>query len=546
MKSSTCVLQRWFQSVLFWTASGTLALLGFAGHLSLASDDQQVLHSHTLSGTVETTNGPVTGVLEDDHFVYRGIPYAAPPIGDLRWRAPTPHPKWTSFDASHFGNTCPQSLPAGIVGDEDCLTLNVWGPTSISTHHHPVIVFLHGGGNNTFDAKGTPAFNTTGEYFSEHGAVLVSVNFRLGALGFMAHSSLDAENTFHISGNYGIFDQIAALLWVAQNIRGFGGDPHNVTLYGFSSGATDACFLASQPIVRKLFKRVILSSTPHDCDRPTTQAEAENTGKVVVQNAGCSGAADVAACMRALPASAIVAAAPATTPLASPSLWVPVVDNITFGAPLTSIAQFNQNLHPLIIGNDEDELGTFFAPSFIPDDATYAAKLYATFGAAIGAQVLVQYPAPTYPSPYRAFIAATSDHLYICPARRIARAYAAASRDNDDGPRVYRYLFTHAFENPNPFVGRGAVHTTDLPFIFHTLGMGGLVYTPTAAEQELSTTMATTWTTFAKEGNPNNASIPSWPRYDVATDSYLQLNDVVAAEAGVHTAHCDFWDGIDD
>ena len=128
----------------------------------------------------------------------------------------------------------------------------------------------------------------------------------------------------------------------------------------------------------------------------------------------------------------------------------------------------------------------------------------------------------------------------------MARAYVAASRDNDDGPRVYRYLFTHALENPNPFVGRGAVHTTDLPFIFHTLGMGGFVYTPTAAEQELSTTMAITWTAFAKEANPNNASIPSWPRYDVATDSYLQFDDVVRADAGVHTAHRDFWDAIGD
>jgi len=545
MKSLRSRLRHWFQSALSWTAWGTLAFLGFAGHLGLASDEQQEPQSRALSGTVDTANGPVTGVLEGNHYVYRGIPYAAPPIGDMRWRAAASHANWTSFDASHFGNTCPQMLPAGIVGNEDCLTLNVWGPASNVADLLPVIVFLHGGGNSTFDAKGIPTFNTTGEYFSEHGAVLVSVNFRLGALGFMAHPSLDAENIFHISGNYGVFDQIAALLWVAQNIRGFGGDPHNVTLYGFSSGATDACFLASQPIVRKLFKRVILSSTPHDCDRPTTQAEAENTGNLVVQNAGCSGAADVAACMRALPASSIVAAAPPTTPLASPSLWVPVVDNILFGIPLSSIAQFNADLRPLMIGNDEDELGTFFPPSFVPDEATYAAKLSATFGAAIGAQVLVQYPAAAYPNPYRAFIAATSDHLYICPARRIARAYAAASPDNDNGARVYRYLFTHALENSNPFIGRGAVHTTDLPFIFHTLGMGGLAYTPTAAEQVLSAAMATTWISFAKKASPNNALIPSWRRYDSEADSYLQLNDVMTAEAGVHTAHCDFWDEID-
>jgi para-nitrobenzyl esterase len=522
-------------------------VIGLATLLMAAftSDDQQGSRSHTLSGTVETSNGPVTGVLEGNHYVYRGIPYAAPPLGKLRWRAPISHAKWTSFDASHFGSTCPQNSPAGIVGNEDCLTLNVWGPASIPAHARPVIVFLHGGGNNTFDAKGIPTFNTTGEYFSEHGAVLVSVNFRLGALGFMAHSSLDAENSFHISGNYGIFDQIAALAWVAQNIRGFGGDSQNVTLYGFSSGATDACFLASQPSVRALFKRVILSATTHDCDRPTTQTEAENTGNMVVQNAGCSGAADVAACMRALPASSIVAAAPPTTPLASPSLWVPVVDNVTFGAPLSSIAQFNDDLRPLMIGNDEDELGAFFAPSFVPDEATYEAKLSTTFGAAVAAQVLAQYPAASYPSPYRAFIAATSDHLYICPARRIARAYAAASGDDDDA-RVYRYLFTHALENPNPFVGRGAVHTTDLPFIFHTLGMGGLIYMPTPAEQELSTTMATTWATFAKDANPNNASIPFWPHYDTLADSYLQFNDVVTTEAGVHTDRCNFWDGIDD
>jgi len=545
MKRFTYGLHHRFLSTLYWAAWGALALSWGTGHVAFPSDHRQGSQSHTLSGTVETSSGPVTGVLEGNHYVYRGIPYAAPPIGDLRWRAPAPHANWTSFDASHFGNTCPQMLPAGIVGNEDCLTLNVWGPASNVAHLLPVIVFLHGGGNSTFDAKGIPTFNTTGEYFSEHGLVLVSVNFRLGALGFMAHSSLDAENSLHISGNYGVFDQIAALAWVAQNIRGFGGDPHNVTLYGFSSGATDACFLASQPIVRTVFKRVILSGTTHDCDRPTTQTEAENTGNTVVQNAGCSGAADVAACMRTLPASSIVAAAPPATPLASPSLWVPVVDNVTFGAPLSSIANFNDDLRPLMIGNDEDELGTFFAPSFVPDEATYEAKLSTTFGAAIGTQVLAQYPAASYPSPYRAFIAATSDHLYICPARRIARAYAAAG-DNDDDARVYRYLFAHALENPNPFAGRGAVHSTDLPFIFHTLGMGGLIYVPTAAEQVLSTAMATTWTIFAKEANPNNAFIPSWAHYDAVADSYLQFNDVVSAEAGVHTNHCNFWDGIDD
>jgi para-nitrobenzyl esterase len=545
MKCFTHGLLHRFQSTLYWVAWGALALSWGTGYVAFASDDQQESQSHTLTGTVETSNGPVTGVLEGAHYVYRGIPYAAPPIGELRWRAPAPHTKWTSFDASHFGNTCPQSLPAGIVGNEDSLTLNVWGPASVPAHALPVIVFLHGGGNNTFDAKGIPTFNTTGEYFSENGAVLVSVNFRLGALGFMAHSSLDAENSFHISGNYGVFDQIAALVWVAQNIRGFGGDPHDVTLYGFSAGATDACFLASQPIVRRLFNRVILSGTNHDCDRPTTQTEAENTGNIVVQNAGCSAAADVAACMRALPASSIVAAAPPTTPLASPSLWPPVVDNVTFAAPLSSISQFRHDLRPLMIGNDEDELGTFFAPSFVPDEATYEAMLSTTFGAAIGTQVLAQYPAASYPSPYRAFIAATSDHLFICPARRIARAYAAAA-DNDNNTRVYRYLFTHALENPNPFTGRGAVHSTDLPFIFHTLGMGGLAYVPTDAEQVLSTAMATTWAAFAKEANPNNTFIPFWPHYDAVADSYLQFNDIVSTEAGVHTDHCDFWDGIND
>jgi para-nitrobenzyl esterase len=491
-----------------------------------------------INGTAQTENGPVTGVLEGNHYVYRGIPYAAPPVGDLRWRAPQPHANWTSFNASAFGNTCPQLTGTGaFIGNEDCLTLNVWGPAATPPKKLPVIVFLHGGGNSTFDAKGIPTFNTTGEYFAEHGAVLVSVNFRLGALGFMAHSALSQENSDHISGNYGVMDQLAALVWIQKNISGFGGDPKSITLYGFSAGAVDACFLGAQRATSSLLKNLILSGTSHECDRPQTLAQALNTGNAEVQNAGCAGTADVAACMRALPASTIVAASPPTSAFASPSLWNPIVDNVLFDAPLDALSR-SSDVPRLLIGNTEDELGTFLAPSTIPDDTAYAAQLYALFGQDLGDQVFAQYPSSAYPSPYRAYIAATSDFKFVCPARRIAKAFASAST-------VYRYLNTHALENPNPWVGRGAVHTSDLPFIFHTLGAGGLGYAGTAAEQTLSDTIAKIWITFAAVGHPHVPDLPPWLPYNVGTDPYLNINDTSQTAAGVHTANCNFWDGID-
>jgi len=199
-----------------------------------------------------------------------------------------------------------------------------------------------------------------------------------------------------------------------------------------------------------------------------------------------------------------------------------------------------------MIGNDEDELGTFFAPSLSLMRRPTRRNFTRPLARQSARRCWSSIPRPLIQARIeRSSLQPQIIYTYVCPARRIARPYAAAYLENDDGPRVYRYLFTHVLGNPNPFVGRGAVHTTDLPFIFHTLGKGGLVYTPTAAEQELSTTMATTWITFAKEACPNNVSIPCWPHYDVATDSYLEFNDVVRADAGVHTAHCDFWDGID-
>ena len=365
----------------------------------------------------------------------------------------------------------------------------------------------------------------------------MSVNFRLGALGFMAHSALSQENSDRISGNYGMMDQMAAVVWIHKNISGFGGDPKNITLYGFSAGAVDACFLGAQRTTRSLIKNLILSGTTHDCDRPQTLAQALVTGDAEVQNAGCAAAADVAACMRALPASTIVAASPPTSAFATPSLWNPVVDNVLFDAPLDALSG-SSDLPRLLIGNTEDELGTFLAPSAIPDDSAYAARLHALFGQDLGDQVLVQYPSSAYPSSYRAYIAATSDFKFVCPARRIAKAFASAST-------VYRYLNTHALENSNPWLGRGAVHTSDLPFIFHTLGAGGLSYGGTTAEQALSDAIARIWITFATVGHPHFADLPPWLPYNVGTDPYLNLNDTSQTAAGVHTANCNFWDAID-
>jgi len=487
-------------------------------------------------GTVVTDRGPVTGVEAGATWSFRNVPYAAPPVGDLRWKAPREHACWQDdLDASKFGNACPQidAKTMSVVGDEDCLALNVWAPKDADKS--AVLFFVHGGGNTQGSAVQATADGSVfydGQALAEAtGNVVVTINYRLGALGFVAHPELTAESDEGSSGNYGNQDQIAALRWVHDNIASFGGDPEHVLLFGESAGALDTCILLTSPLAKGLFSAALMESG--GCVAKT-KADAEAFGAKLVQAAGCP-AGDFA-CMRDLPASAVVKAIVELPDVAGKqSDYQPSIDGyVVTGDPLEVIAAGGHNHVPFVIGSNSEETGQVIAPM---TEAEYEAKVHGTFGVALGDQVLAKYPAAAYPTPRDAYVAVSSDAKFICTARKVARAVSKTQTEP-----VYRYFFTQPLENAPKLAPLGAFHGLELVFVFGHLTTGG--YPPSAGDKALSTAIMGYWGRIAATGKPDGDGSVAWPTYDAATDPYLQLAIDIAADEGVRTEQCDFWDSV--
>jgi para-nitrobenzyl esterase len=492
-------------------------------------------------GVVHTESGAVMGALEANTWAYKGIPFAAPPVGELRWKPPAAHACWQgALATTAFGKQCLQEDANGnLVGDEDCLQLNVWTPVAAQPGPLPVLVFVHGGGNSQGSAstqtQGVDIYD--GQYIAEHGpAVVVTTNYRLGILGFFAHASLDAESDAHVSGNYGMLDQIAALKWVQNNIAGFGGDPKRVLLFGESAGAVDTCVHLASPLSAGLFSAALMESG--GCGDPTL-ASYETSVAPAVDTVGCGGNADIPGCMRALPASTLVKMVPgvvSVTGLDTGIKFGPNVDGkLLTDSPLAVIAAGKHNAVPFVIGANSDETSRY-AP-MVPDATVYAELVHTQFGTALGDLVLNQYPASAFATPRKAYIAVTTDARFVCPSRRIARTATTSQ-----SAKVFRYFFTHALDNAPAQQPLGAWHGLELTFVFHHLMIAG--YTPSPAENALSDAIIGYWTRFAATGNPNGAGAVDWPTYEGNTDPVLALDDTTAVMTGVRSAHCDFWDGI--
>ncbi|MDL2717204.1 MAG: carboxylesterase family protein [Acidobacteriota bacterium] len=482
----------------------------------------------SVPAVVPTSGGTVRGFLAGQALVYRGIPYAAPPLGALRFRPPVLPDPWTTVrDASAFGSVCAQATGSGqVVGSEDCLVLNVWAPATPSLPRAPVVFWIHGGGN-VQGAGSLPVYD--GEAFVEKGGVVVvTINYRLSTLGFLAHPALDSESTQGVSGNGGLLDQIAALQWVRRNIAAFGGDPDRVLVGGESAGGADVCSLLASPLSKGLFTRALIESGR--CSQPTLR-EVEADGAAVVDAAGCGGAPDVAACLRAVSAETLVSAA-RTDAVA----YGPNVDGfVLLESPLDALSAGTHHHVPLLVGANADET-SLDAPS-LPTDAAYRSAIFFLYGGSLGARVLAAYPSSAFATPQKAWIAATTDEIYVCPARRIARA--AAPRQTEP---VFRYFFTKALDSTSA-ASYGAYHSLELPFVFGTLDkFPG--FTPSDRERVLSDAMNGYWSRFAANGDPNAPGRVPWPRYDAALDGYLELDNVIAPGAGVRTSRCDFWDAI--
>ncbi len=509
------------------TAGALLLLAGCAtGPAPCQADGAEV---------VCTAQGAIKGTPENGTLAFKGIPYAQPPVGPLRWRAPQPPQPWQGVrDGSRFGAICPQLNGQQVVGDEDCLTLNVWTPQAKAAKPLPVMVFFTGGGNHSFSGQGAGVFggvSYNGQKLVPEGVVYVSFNYRLGALGFLAHPALDAERAEHVSGNYGSLDQIAMLRWLQRNIAAFGGDPQRIMLFGTSAGGGNICTLMTAPAAKGLFQRAAMeSSVPTGCEIPTLADVEGSTGRRVAQALGCE-QGDTAACLRGKDTAEIVRALPGTFGL-FPRFYGPNVDGVVFTEqPMAAIARGAHAHMPVIIGNNAQETMQFVGSvGPVPDMASYEAGVRKVFGDAAAPRILAAYPASAYTTPRDAMVQLTTDALFTCQSRRVARALAKAQREP-----AYRYLFAHALENDPEQKALGAVHTVEHAFFFPWQGK----YSPDETDLAVQRLMIGHWTTLARDGQLPAA----WPAA-LPGDTFLRVGKQDAQTATDDMAKCDFWDGV--
>ncbi len=502
----------------------------------------------TSSLDVQTESGVVVGAADDGVRSWKGIPFAAPPTGGNRFRAPQPPPKWTSpRDAKAFGSSCPQvavTTGAFASGEEDCLFLNVWSPDPAPREPLPVMVWVHGGA--FIVGSGSGALYDGAALARSQRVVVVTLNYRLGSLGFLAHSALAKEDPATGTGNYGLLDQRAALQWVRKNIRAFGGNEKNVTLFGESAGGVSVVEHLVSPGSAGLFDRAIVQSgaVPLALREPTL-AEGEKQANALAKALGCG--AQVVECLRSKPFGDVVAALknPSTEPgglfqgVLKTAAWFPVVDGVFVAKqPAERFAEGAiASKVPTMLGSNLNE-GTLFHSGLlgdrpIPDEAAYKASLVRLLGAELADKVAALYPVTGKPD--EALAQAESDAIFACPTRRAARALAKA------GVAAYRYHFVRKPDN-GIVAAFGATHAAELPFVFGNDDgtLGGV----SDAGMPLREAMMRYWTRFAAAGDPSGASDPAWPRYDAATDPYLKLDTPPSAQAGLLTEKCAFWDTV--
>ncbi|MCC6553334.1 MAG: carboxylesterase family protein [Polyangiaceae bacterium] len=489
---------------------------------------------------VMTDKGPVKGALAGSTRAFLGIPYAAPPVGDLRWRAPAPHAAWTEpLLAAAKGPACAQMNPLTgsfmSTSSEDCLTVNVWTPERSASAGLPVLVWIHGGafvlGSGSEDAY-------DGQRLSEaSGAVVITLNYRLGPLGFLALPELRSEDAAHPStGGYGLEDQRAALEWVKANAAAFGGDPGNVTIFGESAGGISVCHHLVSPRSKGLFQRAIIESGP--CDTVTAEADATAQGADLVEALGCAGG-DALACLRGKSAEEILGALPAGADfIFGGTSWYPMLDGWNLpGLPGELLASGAFEKVPVLLGANADE-GTLFlalAGATIPDEAAFEA-LAEQLVPGHGAEVVSHYPSATYGSPEEAAMAAIGDAGFVCPTRRAARAIAAA------GAPAFLYHFT--YEPAGTLLGDlGAFHSAEVKYVF---GNPGQLQPQPLTEEELalSAEIMGYWSRHAEGGDPNGGGAPPWPAYDEQADENIVLDMTISKQAGLKEELCDFWDGL--
>ena len=456
----------------------------------------------TEGPVVNVEQGQLAGDRDGELERFHAIPFAVPPVGPLRWRAPQPAPRWTGMrDSSRLGPACPQTIrPAVVAGgvadnqSEDCLQLNIWRPAG--ARKLPVMVWIHGGahviGSGTF-----PAFYGTA--LAQQGVIVVTVNYRLGALGYFAHPALTrAAPAGEPTGNYGLMDQLAALRWVQANIAAFGGDPRQVTLFGESAGAIAVSTLLANPQAKGLFARAIVQSGVGLADMKTL-ADEEARGLAIAARAGADSSA-TADDLRALPVEALVKAGEVRKP---GGLAGPFIDGrLVRESPWRVFARSELIDVPLLVGANSNEASVILAMG-VPLEA---ALLYlgddpavgrAAYGAGLADEELARQ--------------VLGDAWFVAPARWLAQRSA-------EGAASYLYHFDYVAEERQARA-KGAAHGSEIPYVFGTLDYLASVAGPvSAADRSFSESISACWVAFAKTGAPDCPLAPHWPRYDSASD----------------------------
>lgn len=463
---------------------------------------------------VRTKSGVVAGGVADGVVAWKGIPYAAAPVGELRWKAPQPVAPWTGVrSAAEYAHDCMQepfpsdAAPLGTPPDEDCLYVNVWAPEKPGAAKLPVMFWIHGGG---FVNGGSSPTVYDGSAFARRGVVLVSLNYRLGRFGFFAHPALSQEQAGAPLGNYGTLDQIAALRWVQDNIAGFGGDPGNVTIFGESAGGGSVYTLMTTPLAKGLFHKAIVQSGGGRAGgimKPRTLKEGEAAGLEFGKLAGAPGEdAEALAALRRLPAKDVVRGLMMMTMDAHRASYPgPMIDGtIVVEEPELAFRGGRQAKVPFVVGANDFEFGMM--------PAAMGEGMLARFGAGKEA-VIATYDPDGKLGAGAVGVAVMSDGAMVEPARLMARIASTQQP-------TFQYRFSYVASSLRPGV-KGAFHATEIPFVFETVRAkyGGAT---TADDAATAAAAHAYWTDFARTGDPNGGGRPKWPPY-TASDEILEF-----------------------
>ncbi len=485
-----------------------MAALAIVALMGILYTDAQVITKTTVA------QGELEGIEEAGFGMFKAIPYAQPPVGKLRWKAPVPLEKWEGvYKTDKFApmpaqQTRPRPGQEGPAWSEDCLYINVVTPAKSVDEKLPVMVWIHGGG------FATGSYAQNGNALASKGVVFASIAYRTGVLGFLAHPELSKENERGISGNYGLLDQILALKWIKENIAAFGGDPDNITIFGESAGAIAVSMLCSSPLAKGLFNRAISQSGGNFC--PVDSVRNSNNGIRDLKGAEAYGVelmkrfgAKNLKELRKMSPEAWIGDAQST---GVGGLW-PTVDGYVLPDEQYSMYENgNYNDVDVLIGTNSDEGSMFVRPSSVAD---YEAEIRHDFGD-FADRILATYPATTEDETYFSRSDIFRETAFSWPT------YVWADLQQKTGDsNVYVYYFDQVGENPwGRGPARGAGHAADLSYVF-----GRFWGEPSALDRSVSDMMISYWTNFAKTGNPNGEGLPYWPQFEAGKKSVMMIKD---------------------